>query len=94
MGVRTVRREIQHRGKQTWVVAIRPGFVDTPTTRAEAELSADVYPIGPQMAKQLESRENVMSPEEAGRGIWAMLPPKGNESVLLQGDMVVAPKAP
>lgn len=89
MWVRTVRREFKRRGKKTWVVGIRPGFVDTPSTRAEAELSADVYPLGPQMAKQLTSREAVMTPEEAARGIWAMLPPQGDESILRQGEMVV-----
>ncbi|MGE0383382.1 MAG: SDR family NAD(P)-dependent oxidoreductase [Gammaproteobacteria bacterium] len=89
MWVRVVRRELKRRGRDTWVVALRPGFVDTPTTRAEAKLPFDVYPVGPQMARQLESREGVMTPEEAGVGIWAMLPPKEDKSVLLQGEMVV-----
>ena len=89
MWVRTVRRELKRRGKKTWVVAIRPGFVDTPTTRAEAEIPAEIYPLGPQIAKQLASREAVMTPEEAGSGIWAMLPPEGDESILLQGELVV-----
>jgi short-subunit dehydrogenase len=89
MWVRTVRRELKRRGKRTWVVAIRPGFVDTPTTRAEARISGDIYPVGPQIAKQLETREGVMTPEEAGAGIWAMLPPKEDTSVLMQGEMVV-----
>lgn len=89
MWVRVVRRELKRRGRKTWVVAIRPGFVDTPTTRAESLLPFDVYPVGPQMAEQLESREGVMTPEEAGVGIWAMLPPKEDTSVLLQGEMVV-----
>jgi benzil reductase ((S)-benzoin forming) len=93
MWVRTVRRELKRRGKQTWVVAIRPGFVDTPTTRAEAEIPASTYPLGPQIAAQLASGEGVMSPEEAGRGIWSMLPPSGDESILLQGEMVVASPA-
>ena len=89
MWVRVVRRELKRRGRNTWVVAIRPGFVDTPTTRAEALVSGDSYPVAPQIARQLESREGVMTPEEAGAGIWAMLPPKEDTSVLLQGEMVV-----
>ena len=92
MWVRVVRRELKRRGKKTWVVAIRPGFVDTPTTRAEALVSGDSYPVAPQIAKQLESREGVMTPEEAGTGIWAMLPPTEDTSVLLQGEMVVVKK--
>jgi len=89
MWVRVARREFKRRGRDTWIVAIRPGFVDTPATRAEGLLPFDVYPLGPQMAKQLQSREGVMTPEEAGAGIWAMLPPKEDTSVLLQGEMVV-----
>lgn len=69
MSVRVVRRELKTRGLPTSVVAIRPGFVDTPTTRAEAALSSDVYPLGPQIAAQLASGEGVMTPLEAGRGI-------------------------
>jgi benzil reductase ((S)-benzoin forming) len=90
MWVRTVRRELKRRGKKTWVVAVRPGFVDTPTTRAEAEIPASIYPLGPQIAAQLAAGEGVMTPEEAGRGIWSMLPPSGDESILRQGEMVAA----
>lgn len=93
MWVRVVRRELKRRGRDTWVVAVRPGFVDSPTTRHEATLPAEIYPLGPQIAKQLESREGVMTPEEAGAGIWAMLPPKDDASVLMQGEMVVAGKS-
>ena len=89
MWVRVARRELKRRGRQTWVVAIRPGFVDTPATRFESTMPAEIYPIATQMARQLATGEGVMTPEEAGRGIWAMLPPKGESSVLLQGEMVV-----
>jgi len=88
MWVRVVRRELRRRGRDTWVVAIRPGFVDSPTTRHEATLSARDYPVGEQMARQFASGEGVMSPDEAGAGIWAMLPPKGDSSILMQGEMV------
>lgn len=89
MWVRTVRREFKRRGKKTWIVAVRPGFIDTPSIRAEAELPYEVYPLGPQIRKQLAERQDVMSPEEAARGIWGMLPPSGAESILLQGKLVV-----
>jgi benzil reductase ((S)-benzoin forming) len=70
-------------------VAIRPGFVDTPTTLFEATLRPEVLPLGPQTDRQLASREHVMTPEEAGRGIWEMLQPTQDTSVLWQGEMVV-----
>jgi benzil reductase ((S)-benzoin forming) len=89
MWVRVVRRELKRQGLSTWVVAIRPGFIDSPTTRAEAKLSADVYPLGPQIAAQLASGQGVMTPLEGGQGIWAMLPPTTDDSVLMQGEMVV-----
>jgi hypothetical protein len=41
------------------------------------------------MARQFATGEGIMTPEEAARGIWAMLPPKGDESILRQGEMVV-----
>lgn len=90
MWVRVVRRELKRRSRDTWAVAVRPGFVDTPTTRREATYAGRDYPVGPQMAKQLETGEGVMTPEHAGRGIWAMLPPRDDSSILLQGEMVVA----
>lgn len=92
MWVRVVRRELQRRGSDTWVVAIRPGFVDSPATRLDATMPADIYPVGPQIAAQLASRQGVLTPEEAGAGIWAMLPPRGDTSVLMQGEMVVVPQ--
>lgn len=88
MWVRVVRRELAERGRRTWVVAVRPGFVDTPTTRFAAAQTAHDYPVASQIARQLETRQGVMTPEEAGRGIWAGLPPKNNESLLLFGEMV------
>ncbi len=88
MWVRTVRRELKARGRRTWVVAVRPGFVDTPSTRHIATLSAEQYRVAPQMARQFETGQGVLSPEQAARDIWAALPPKGDESVLLFGEMV------
>ena len=88
MWVRVVRRELKRRGRRTWVVAVRPGFVDTPSTRLVGTLAEDIYPAGPQIGRQLESGRNVLTPEQAGRDIWAGLPPKGDTSVLLFGQMV------
>lgn len=88
MWVRVVKRELKSRGRNTWVVAVRPGFVDTPNTRFAAVQDPADYPVATQIKLQLESREGVMTPEEAGRGIWAGLPPKNDESLLLFGEMV------
>jgi len=88
MWVRTVRRELKRRGRKTWVVAIRPGFVDTPTTRMVAAQPAENYPVAPQMKRQFETGESLMTPEQAGRDIWAALPPKQDTSLLLFGEMV------
>lgn len=88
MWVRVVRRELRRRRRGTWVVAIRPGFIDSPTIRHEATLSAHDYPVGEQMARQFATGEGVMSPDEGGAGIWAMLPPGGDASILMQGEMV------
>ena len=88
MWVRTVKRELKARGRETWVVAVRPGFVDTPTTRSIATLTAKDYPVAPQMARQFETGQGVLAPDDAARDIWAALPPKADESVLLFGEMV------
>ncbi len=88
MWVRVVKRELRQRGRKTWVVAVRPGFVDTPTTRLAAACSTHDYPVAGQIAKQFETGEGVLAPEQAGRDIWAGLPPKNDESLLLFGEMV------
>ena len=89
MWVRTVKRELEARGRNdTWVVAVRPGFVDTPNTRHIATVSDHDYPIASQMARQFETGQGVLSPEQAGRDIWAALPPPNRESLLLFGEMV------
>jgi benzil reductase ((S)-benzoin forming) len=93
MWVRVVKRELAQRGRRTWVVAVRPGFVDTPATRAIAAHDDHDYPVSSQIAEQFETRKGVLAPDEAGRDIWAALPPRNNESVLLFGEMVVAKKA-
>ena len=88
MWVKVVKRELQERGRTTWVTAVRPGFVESASTRLGASYDPSIYPVAAQMAKQLITREALFTPEEAGRNIWAALPPKNNESVLLFGEMV------
>ena len=66
MWVRVVRRELKRRGRKTWVVAVRPGFVDTPTTRMNAAQPEETYPVGPQMKRQFQTGAGVLTPEQAG----------------------------
>ncbi len=85
--VRVVRRERKMRGTGPWVVAVRPGFVDTPASRADATFDPRDYPIGPSMAAAFASGEGVLTPDEAARNIWEKLPTGGpRESVLLFGE--------
>ena len=82
--VRVVRRERARRGTGPWVVAVRPGFVDSPSLRKVAALDPHNYPISPAIRDGIDNGET-LSPDEAGRQIWAALPPAGDESVLLFG---------
>jgi benzil reductase ((S)-benzoin forming) len=89
MWVRVVRRELKRRGRRTWVVAVRPGFIDTPTTRMNALQPAESYPVGPQISQRLAEGTDVLSPVQAGRDIWAKLTPvPPDTSVRLFGEMV------
>jgi benzil reductase ((S)-benzoin forming) len=63
---------------------VRPGFIDTPSVRLEAEADPSTYPIAGAMRSGLEAGE-ADSPEEAARRIWAALPPPPGETVLLFG---------
>jgi benzil reductase ((S)-benzoin forming) len=84
--VRVVRRERRMRGTGPWVVAVRPGFVDSPGTRAEALASPEDYPIAPAIAAAFETMTGILTPEQAAADIWAALPDGGpRESVLLFG---------
>jgi benzil reductase ((S)-benzoin forming) len=87
MWVRVVRRELARRGRtQIWVTAVRPGFVDTATTRLVASLPAHDYPVAPAIAAQLESGENVFDIDTAARQIWRSLPT--TRSLILFGEQV------
>jgi benzil reductase ((S)-benzoin forming) len=81
--VRVVQRELKLLGKKTWVAAVHPGLVDTPTTRDLAKVSGDDFPMGPEIATYLETREHVWTPEEAGKYIWAQLPPQGEDPLVV-----------
>jgi benzil reductase ((S)-benzoin forming) len=87
--VRVVRRERQRRAKGPWVVAVRPGFVDTPAVRAAiANPDPNRWPLGPFVKRDYEAGK-AMDIDTAARNIWAALPPDPSQSVLLFGEMVV-----
>jgi benzil reductase ((S)-benzoin forming) len=84
--VRAVRRERARRGTGPWVVAVRPGMVDSVTTRREAAQDPSVYPMAPHLKAAFEAGE-ALTPEAAARDIWAALPPPPDTSVLSFGAM-------
>jgi benzil reductase ((S)-benzoin forming) len=81
---RVLCRERRLRGRGPWVVAVRPGFVDTPSVRAEAELDPSDYPVAPAIRAGLASGE-ADDANDAARRIWAALPPPPDRTVLLFG---------
>jgi short-subunit dehydrogenase len=88
--VRTARAEGARRGSRQWIVAVRPGFVDTPAAHKDAALSPDVYPAAPALADSLATRRGVLDADTAAREIWAALPPAGDQAVLLFGEAIGA----
>ncbi|MEU7815163.1 SDR family NAD(P)-dependent oxidoreductase [Pseudonocardia sp. NPDC049154] len=82
--VRVVRRERARRGTGPWVVAVRPGLVDSATTRREAEPDPETYPMAPHLKASFAAGE-ALPPQDAARDIWAALPPPADTSVLLFG---------
>lgn len=86
--VRAVRKERNHRGKGPWVTAIRPGFVNTPAARRDAELSPDTYPGQPGVAEAIRTGNYLEADESAGL-IWGALPDEAKaNAVILFGEPV------
>lgn len=88
--VRTARAEFAHRGAGPWVVAVRPGFVDTPAAHRDAAQPTRDFPAAPALAESLATRVGVLEPDDAASEIWAALPPTGDKSVLFFGEAVGA----
>jgi benzil reductase ((S)-benzoin forming) len=92
--VRAVRLEQAQRGSSVWVVAIRPGAVDTPSLRADAAADARVNPVAPALRDAL-ARGAIDSAEVAARRIWDVLPPgPDTPAVVLLGEMIAPPSPP
>lgn len=86
--VRAVRKERSHEGKGPWVTAIRPGFVNTPAARRDAELPPGTYPGQPGVAQAIESGDYLEADESANL-IWGAIPEEAKANpVLLFGDPV------
>jgi benzil reductase ((S)-benzoin forming) len=80
--VEVVRRERAQRGRGPWVVAVRPGAVLTPPAEAAAGMDESVYPGAARVRAGLAQRVDI---DEAGRRIWAALPPPDGVSVISFG---------
>jgi benzil reductase ((S)-benzoin forming) len=86
--VRNVRAERADRGKGPWVSAIRPGFVDTPAARREAELPPDTHPGVPGIAEAVRTG-NMLTAEDSAGLIWDSIPEQTKANhVLLFGEPV------
>ena len=76
--VEVVQRERESRGGSgPWVVAVRPGAIDTAPARVAATLDPAVYP---RAGKVAASRR--LDIDSAGRRIWAELPPPAGVAVI------------
>jgi short-subunit dehydrogenase len=71
--VEVVARERDSRGGTgPWVVAVRPGGVETAPVRAIAELDPEVYPRARRIKANIGKRLDI---DTAARHLWAALPP-------------------
>jgi benzil reductase ((S)-benzoin forming) len=94
--VRAVRSELDHgrasRPVSKWVVAIRPGAVDTPSMREYAELDPIDNPTAPAVKAALASGQ-VDAPELAAQRIWSVIVQGGDSPpVVLLGEMIAPPR--
>lgn len=91
MWVRVVKLELEARGRDTWVTAVRPGFVETPGAHYMASQPAEVYPAASAVAAQLaKGGVGVYTPEFAARQIWDALLTRRDEPLLYFGTAVTA----
>jgi NAD(P)-dependent dehydrogenase (short-subunit alcohol dehydrogenase family) len=89
--VRAVRAERELRGRGPWVVAVRPGFVDTPSNRRAAELPLDRHPAVAAIVDAVRTGEHMLSARECATNIWgALAGGQPEKAVLLFGEAVGA----
>jgi NAD(P)-dependent dehydrogenase (short-subunit alcohol dehydrogenase family) len=82
--VKTVRAERAMLGKGPWVVAIRPGFVFTPTNERVLELPVDKHPGLVGIAEAIRTSDHMMSIDECADLIWPDLSNGAPELALLR----------
>jgi benzil reductase ((S)-benzoin forming) len=90
--VRAVRAERARRGSGPWVVAVRPGSVDSEALRAEAEVDPRDFPVAPHIKAAYETGE-IDDPDMAGRRIWSVLPPAPDSNGIIVLGAGVVPMA-
>ena len=78
--MRVAAEEIDQASRNAWVVAVRPGFVDTPSTRALAHEDPALYPRALRLGANIE--KHAVSPAVGAKRIWDALPPPPKARVL------------
>jgi hypothetical protein len=81
--VRGVRTERELRGKGPWVVAIRPGFVDTTAARRVAELPLDTHP-GIAGIREAVRTGNMLTADQSAQFIWGAIPEQAKAKAVLK----------
>jgi len=72
-------RERESRGSGPWVVAVRPGGVDTAPVRALADWDPELYPRARAIRDNVANRLDI---DSAARRIWEAMPPPPGVAVI------------
>ena len=78
--VRVMKEEIAREGRSQWVVAVRPGFVDTPSNRELANEDPELYPRATKMGSIIE--KYAISNTVGAKRIWDALPPPDEARII------------
>lgn len=78
--VRVMREELRLEGRNHWIVAVRPGLVDTPSARKTATMDPQLYPRVETMRNNLANM--AVDIDTAAKRIWAVLPPGPDHAVI------------
>ncbi len=78
--VRVISKELRDEGRKHWVVAVRPGLVDTPTSRAASQADPALLP---RVARMRENLATIgVDIDTAAKRIWAALPPAPKTAII------------
>lgn len=83
------RERASRGGTGPWVVAVRPGGVDTAPVRALAAWDVERYPRAASVARNIGNRVDI---DTAARRIWAELPPDPRIAVISFADTPASPE--